>query len=190
MLAIAAAVVLLIGVALVVAIVISRDSTDDEAYVVSEQDQGPPGTVISSGSTELGTVSVAGSALAPYDGSSPDPAVGLAPPELTGQDFAGAPTSITDDGTPKVVMFLAHWCPHCRREVPKVQSWLDTNGMPPGVSLYAVPTATVESRDNYPPSQWLLGENWTVPVLVDDEAGTAATAWGLQQLPVLRGGRP
>ncbi len=128
-------------------------------------------------------MSVSGSALVPYDGSSPDPAVGLVPPELTGQDFAGAPVSITDDGEPKVVMFLAHWCPHCQREVPKVQSWLDTNGMPPGVSLYAVPTATVEGRDNYPPSQWLLGKNWTVPVLVDDAAGTAATAWGLRSYP-------
>ncbi len=184
LLVIAVAVVVLVGVALAAAIVISRSSRDDvEAYVVSEQDKGPAGIVIASGDTELGTVSVSGTMLAPHDGSSPDPAVGLAPPELTGQDFAGNPLSITDDGTPKVVMFLAHWCPHCQREVPKVQSWLDTNGMPPGVSLYAVPTATVEGRDNYPPSQWLLGKNWTVPVLVDDAAGTAATAWGLGSYP-------
>ena len=179
---IAVVVVVLIGVALAAAIVISRRSSD-EAYAVSEQDQGPPGTVISSGDTELGTVSADGTALAPYDGTSPDLAVGLVPPELTGQDFAGAPVSITDDGEPKVVMFLAHWCPHCQREVPKVQSWLDANGMPAGVSLYAVPTATAEGRDNYPPSQWLLGKNWTVPVLVDDAAGAAATAWGLHSYP-------
>ena len=79
---IAVVVVVLIGVALAAAIVISRRSSD-EAYAVSEQDQGPPGTVISSGDTELGTVSAAGTALAPYDGTAPDPAVGLVPPELT-----------------------------------------------------------------------------------------------------------
>ncbi len=43
LLAIAVVVVVVIGVALGAAIVISRQSTD-EAYTVSEQDQGPPGT--------------------------------------------------------------------------------------------------------------------------------------------------
>jgi len=179
---IAVSVVVLIGVALGAAIVLGRNK-GDEAFVVSQQNQGSPGTVIATGDDELGPVTVGGTALPGYGGGSPDEAIGLQPPTLTGQDFAGQPVSISNDGTPKVVMFLAHWCPHCRREVPKVQSWLDTNGMPPGVSLYAVPTATVESRENYPPSKWLIGKNWTVPVLVDDADGTAASAWGLQSYP-------
>ena len=104
-------------------------------------------------------------------------------PDLAGEDFAGQPVSITNDGKPKVVMFLAHWCPHCQAEVPRVQTWLDANGMPSGVSLYSVPTGTTSERDNYPPSQWLVGKNWTVPVLVDDAESTAAQAWGLQSYP-------
>ncbi|MGZ7013706.1 MAG: TlpA family protein disulfide reductase [Acidimicrobiales bacterium] len=182
MLFIAVAVVVLIGVALGAAIVLGR-SPQDDAVVVSDQDQGPAGTVIAAGDAELGTVTVDGTSLPGYDGSSPDPGVGLVPPTLTGQDFAGHPVTISDDGRPKMVMFLAHWCPHCRREVPKVQSWLDANGMPADVALYAVPTATSEGRDNYPPSKWLLGQDWTVPVLVDDAAASAASSWGLQSYP-------
>ncbi len=177
-----AAVVVLIGLALFAAIVLGR-STHDEAFVVSDHDKGPTGTIIAPGDTELGTVTVDGTSLPGYDGGAPDPATGLVPPTLTGQDFAGRPVSIVEDGKPKVVMFLAHWCPHCRREVPEVQSWLDANGMPADVAFYAVPTATTEGRDNYPPSKWLLGENWTVPVLVDDAAGTAAASWGLRSYP-------
>ena len=30
-------------------------------------------------------------------------------PELTGASFDGTPISITNDGRPKVILFLAHW---------------------------------------------------------------------------------
>ena len=41
----------------------------------------------------------------------------------------------------------------------------------------------MRGRANYPPSDWLVGPDWTVPVLVDDADGTAAAAWGLRTYP-------
>lgn len=177
---IAGAVVLVVGIALVVAIVVGGGSSSkDDVVSASEQNKGAPGTVIASGEVELGTVTVTGDPIPQGDNSE----VGQVAPDLAGEDFAGQPVSITNDGKPKVVMFVAHWCPHCQREVPNVQAWLDANGMPSEVSLYSVATATDATRDNYPPSKWLVGKNWTVPVLVDDAAGTAAQAWGLGGYP-------
>jgi hypothetical protein len=34
-----------------------------------------------------------------------------------------------------------------------------------------------------PPSAWLANEHWPTPVLVDDDKGTAAQAWGLPGFP-------
>jgi len=45
--------------------------------------------------------------LSPEEGT--DPAVGMPLPELIGQSFDGTPVSITNDGRPKVIFFLAHW---------------------------------------------------------------------------------
>ena len=44
-----------------------------------------------------------------------DPAIGEIAPDVTGTSFDGSPVTITADGTPRAIMFVAHWCPHCRR---------------------------------------------------------------------------
>jgi thiol-disulfide isomerase/thioredoxin len=129
-----------------------------------------------------GTVEVTGEALPPLTGGD-DQAVGMAAPALQGQDFAGAPIAIANDGRPKALIFLAHWCPHCQAEVPLVQEWLDAEGMPTDADLYSVATSIDPSQPNYPPDAWLEEEGWTVPVLVDDEADSAATAYGLSAFP-------
>jgi len=130
-------------------------------------------------------VTVSGAALPEFNlsASPPDAAVGQTAPTLTGVNFAGEPITIGNDGKPKVIMFLAHWCPHCQAEVPRIQNWLDEHGLPSDVSLYAMPTSTNASRPNYPPSALLVGKNWTVPVLVDSEQSDAATAYGLTSFP-------
>jgi hypothetical protein len=38
-----------------------------------------------------------------------DPAVGMAMPELRGVAFDGTAVTITNDGRPKILLFLAHW---------------------------------------------------------------------------------
>jgi thiol-disulfide isomerase/thioredoxin len=137
---------------------------------------------VSDGTDLAGPVTVTGDAL-PDFGDDPDPAVGLAAPAVSGEDFAGDPVSIAADGRAKAIVFLAHWCPHCQAEVPVIQEWLDAQGMPADVDLYSVATAIDPASPNYPPDEWLAREGWTVPVLVDDGSQTAATAFGLTSFP-------
>lgn len=128
------------------------------------------------------TVVVSGEPLPAFEEGN-DPAVGLAAPTLRGEDFEGRAVTIGNDGRPKVMIFLAHWCPHCQREVPLMQDWLDREGMPETVDLYSVATAIDPAQPNYPPEEWLRREGWTVPVLVDGAIESAANAYGLTGFP-------
>lgn len=131
-----------------------------------------------------GTPVVSGVPLAPLSADGSDSALGAAIPTITGQSFDGSEVVIDPaDGRPKVILFLAHWCPHCQTEVPVVQGWIDENGMPENVDLYSVATSTSSTQANFPPSEWLEDENWTVPVVVDDEAQTVGSAFGLTAFP-------
>jgi len=127
------------------------------------------------------SVTVSGEPLPVLGGT--DAAIGLVAPEIAGSSFDGDKVTLANDGTPKMILFLAHWCPHCQVEVPLVQSWLDSRGMPGGVDLVSVATATDRARPNYPPSEWLEREKWTVPVMVDDEASSAGQAYGVSSYP-------
>jgi thiol-disulfide isomerase/thioredoxin len=119
------------------------------------------------------------------DGAGPDgdPARGRPMPEIRGASFDGAPVVIAPDGQAKMIVFLAHWCPHCQAEVPPLVAWVAGGGLPAAVRLYAVSTAVAPDRANYPPSQWLARERWPVPVLADDARSSAAHAAGLSAFP-------
>ena len=111
-----------------------------------------------------------------------DPAIGMEAPAVVGVDFEGNEVTIENDGRPKVIVFLAHWCPHCQREVPEIQAFVDTTGLPEGIDLITVATATDPEQPNYPPEDWLVDEGWTAPVIVD-EADEIAAAYGLSGFP-------
>jgi cytochrome c biogenesis protein CcmG/thiol:disulfide interchange protein DsbE len=124
----------------------------------------------------------AAAALPAYVADAADPAVGRPIPELVGASFDGSPVNIKADGRPKLILFIAHWCPHCQREVPVVQAWLDAKRLPAGVDLISVATAIDPNRPNYPPDTWLAGEHWQPPVIVDGD-GRIATLYGLNAFP-------
>jgi thiol-disulfide isomerase/thioredoxin len=129
-------------------------------------------------------VEISGNPLPTFDpNANPDPGVGQQAPTLNGSTFDGTPVSITNDGRPKVVMFIAHWCPHCQAEVPRITQWLKDNGMPSDVDLYAVATGTSADAPNYPPSRWLEKAGWPVTTMADDENSSAAKAYGLSAYP-------
>jgi cytochrome c biogenesis protein CcmG, thiol:disulfide interchange protein DsbE len=165
--AIAAAVL----VALVVALAAGGGNGDDAATDGGNAD---PATT--------GTVTVSGNPLPQFSDTADDPAVGMTLPTLEGNDQSGAPMTIGADGRPTMIMFVAHWCPHCQREVPVVQQWVDDGRLPEGVDLVSVSTAIDPSRPNYPPDAWLADEGWTAPVLVDAD-NSAAQAAGLSAYP-------
>jgi len=132
---------------------------------------------------EFGSPTVSGDPLPDFVPDAADPALGTPIPEVSGADFSGDPVSITRDGRPKAIVFLAHWCSHCQAEVPAIQAWLDDNEVPGDVEIVSVATGTDPARPNYPPSSWLDDEGWTPPVIVDDEGFAVGNAYGLSAFP-------
>lgn len=135
---------------------------------------------------EDGEPTIDGTALPPMPPTSSIDvtATGLTVPNVTGQDFDGSTVSIrNDDGRAKAIIVLAHWCPHCQNEVPRVQRWLDQGGGVEGVDMYSVVTAYNRARGNWPPSAWLDREGWTQPVVRDDNAGSVYDSYGSGGFP-------
>lgn len=130
-----------------------------------------------------GSPAIEGSALTVF-GQGGDAAVGQTIPAVAGQDFAGDATAIDpEDGQAKVIVFLAHWCPHCQDEVPVIVDWIGENSVPEGVDVVGVVTGTQPGQPNYPPNTWLERENWSSQVVVDDAAGLIAASFGLSAYP-------
>jgi thiol-disulfide isomerase/thioredoxin len=127
-------------------------------------------------------VAVAGTAL-PRFGDAPDPAVGLVAPTVVGSTFDGSAVRIEPTGKFTVLMFLAHWCPHCDDEVEALGPYFEATAVPDGVEVLAVSTSADPARPNYPPSEWLTPDAWPLPVLIDNEATVVATAYGLNAFP-------
>jgi cytochrome c biogenesis protein CcmG, thiol:disulfide interchange protein DsbE len=135
------------------------------------------------GIEETRSVTVTGDALPGFEPGGDDAAVGKAIPDVKGQSFDGSPVEISNDGRAKLIVFVAHWCPHCQREVPVLADWLKSNSLPAGVDLYTVSTGVTSKRPNYPPSAWLEEEGWTAKTLADSEDQKAADAFGLSAFP-------
>jgi cytochrome c biogenesis protein CcmG, thiol:disulfide interchange protein DsbE len=139
------------------------------------------------GAVEFQSVNVEGNPLPPEptDGQ-PDGAVGTVAPELSGSTFTGEPIEIANDGRPKAVMFYAHWCPHCQRELPVVTDWLEQNrDAYPGVDFYSVSTDVRSTQPNFPPSEWFDDEGYSLPVMADSSQNAAANAFGLSGYPYM-----
>jgi thiol-disulfide isomerase/thioredoxin len=161
-------IIAVIVVAMVTAIALNRDSGSSSAAA------GP----------QTRDVNVTGAALPTYDqNAATDPAVGKTIPTLTGQNFDGQTVSVANDGKPKVVLFGAHWCPHCQREIPLLSSALRSQSLPAGVEMTLVSTGVDANAPNYPPSKWLTGVQWPTPIIADNADSAAAKAYGLSAYP-------
>lgn len=135
-----------------------------------------------SASASVKTPTITGAQLPDFQNPNGDAAVGLPAPEVSGTDFSGKATGIKADGRPKVVMFIAHWCPHCQAAVPLIQTWVSAGGVPQGVDLVSVATGIDPGAPNYPPEAWLQREGWTVPVIADP-TNSVASAYGIPAYP-------
>lgn len=164
--ALVAAVVAVVAVAVLVLVVVAGGSDGGDAEV----------------SADVRPVTVAGDALTRFPGSD-DPAAGTVAPAVSGEGFDGTSVAIEPDGRPKVIVFVAHWCPHCRDEVPVLAAWLDDNGAPDDVDLYAVASRTDPELPNHPPSEWLEREGFDIPTVADDADASALTAFGASAFP-------
>ena len=160
---IAGAVVLVLGLAIAIGVTLSSEP-------------------VAAGLPE-GEISVVGESLPQYAGENDDNvALGLAAPTFSAPDQNSEIFQLEKNGNSKALLFLAHWCPHCQREVPVVQRFIDSNGVPPGIDVIAVATSIDRGRDNYPPQEWLQREGWSETQIydLDREIGEA---YGLNAFP-------
>jgi thiol-disulfide isomerase/thioredoxin len=160
---IAAAVLLVIGFAVAVGVTLSTEP-------------------LTAGLPE-GETTVTGDPLPTYAGQNDDNvSVGLAAPIFSGPNENSEIISLEKNGNAKALLFLAHWCGFCQDEVPSVQEWIDTIGVPDGVDIIAVATSIDRSRGNYPPQEWLERERWSETQIydLDKEIGNA---YGLTSFP-------
>jgi thiol-disulfide isomerase/thioredoxin len=162
------AVVALVVVAVVVAAVIGLTGDDSEE------------------GRAFGPVTVTGEPLATLEDTASDPAGGQPAPVIQGETPDGDPVTIdpAKDG-PMVLAVLAHWCPHCQVEVPRIVDVVDDNGELDGVKVAAVATASDSRQDNFPAGEWLDDEGWPGPVVLDNEESSAASAYGVSSYPFL-----
>ena len=122
-------------------------------------------------------------------GEVPDLAAGLLAPLLSGLDFQGDAVTIDPAANgPYLIVFLAHWCPHCNAEVPRLLDWKGSGGVPAELNVIGVATAVSSSAPNFPPAQWFSDKGWSWPVMVDESqgdgvAGTAASIYGASGWP-------
>jgi len=145
-------------------------------------------------------VEVAGDALPAFTddmnvGGAEDPAIGVEAPVVSGTDYEGNDVTIdaSADG-PTMVVLLAHWCPHCNREIPVLNEWRESGDVPEDLNVVGVSTGVSADRANYPPGEWLTSMDWQWPVLADgdisaddpaDGADTAFRAYGGESFPTM-----
>ncbi len=136
------------------------------------------------GVEEFNSVEVSGDPLPQYSDSTSDTAIGMTAPTLTGKGFTGN-TIVTGPGAPTLLVFLAHWCPHCQREVPLLVQWNRDGLVPSGLDVIAITTSSDPASPNFPPSEWLAREEFPPlwPVMTDSGEKTAANAMGVSGFP-------
>ena len=160
---IAGAVVLVLGLAIAIGVTLSSEP-------------------VAAGLPE-GEINVDGESLPSYAGENDDNiALGLSAPTFSAPDQNSEIFNLEKNGNSKALLFLAHWCPHCQREVPVVQSFIDSNGVPPGIDVIAVATSIDRGRDNYPPQEWLEREGWS-EIQIYDLDREIGEAYGLNAFP-------
>ena len=155
------------------------------AAIVAISSNGSESNTSSANISEFSDITVTGDALPGFDSASTDASIGMTAPIVSGKGFTG--TEITTDGagTPTLLVFLAHWCQFCQREVPLLVQWEKDGLTPTGVDVIAVATGTDPANPNFPPSEWLAREEFPAlwPVIADSADKKAANAFGLSGYP-------
>lgn len=149
------------------------------AYAVTSRE-----AVITDG-PQVAPIEIEGDVLFPLSSSgisadaSTDPAIGTPLPTVTGTDFDDNEIVIGDDGRAKAVYFLAHWCPHCQAELPRIVELIEAGSQPANLDVYAISTSVDASRGGaYPPAAWFNREDFTAPVIRDNESNDAFVHFG------------
>jgi len=174
---VAAAIAAIVAVVLVVGGGSSSSSTTTSTITSNS------GDVVAA--AEFQPVEAEGEMLLALEDPDNDPARGKIAPVVNGFGFDGAPLTIAPTGKPMLVVFLAHWCPHCNAEIPRLIEWKDSGAMPADLGVVGVSTGARDDAPNWPPSQWVIDKAWPWPVMADNEDQNAALAYGVSGYPGL-----
>lgn len=156
----------------------SADATDTSTTAVSQFPVSQP-------------VEIIGEPLLPFSSTAGDPAVGSVAPVLNGLNFRSQEVvANAGENGAYMLVFLAHWCPHCNAEVPRLLDWKNSGAVPEDLDVIGVATAVAEGSANYPPATWFSNKGWSWPVIVDEAlgkgaAGKAAVAYGASGWPYI-----
>ena len=181
---VAAAIAAIVAVVLVVGGGSSSSSTTTSTISdASETSQPTNGDAVAAAEFQL--VKATGEMLSALEDPDNDPARGKLAPAVNGFGFDGAPLTIAPTGKPMLVVFLAHWCPHCNAEIPRLIEWKDSGAMPGDLEVIGVSTGARDDAPNWPPSQWVVDKAWPWPVMADSEDQGAALAFGVSGYPGL-----
>jgi len=154
-----------VGLALIAVVVIGEGGDDPNSEV--------DGPVVLEKTLDLGTAVAIGDQIA----------------EIESIGFDEQAVSISpDDGRAKFVIFVAHWCPHCQSEVPRLVEWLRDGKKPDDLDVYMVSTFVDGTNQNFPPQAWLADEgvfDEDITVLLDTSKSEIADNFGLNTVPSL-----
>lgn len=111
-----------------------------------------------------------------FSNEGPDQALGLKLGTVEGPDaYAGSTLSIDPaDGTKRVWMIWAHWCPYCQQELPELNAWWpEAKDNFANAELVTITTSMDPSRGN-PLEPYLESSQFQFPVVVDADTVIAA----------------
>ncbi len=117
----------------------------------------------------------------------PQELVGKDAPPLSGKDVTGSGDVNLADmaGKPTLVVFWAHWCPHCQKELPIIQKL--SKDMKGQVNFLTVSTSAQPGQggEQYStPEKFIKTVGITMPTIMDT-SGKDARAYALEGFPQL-----
>lgn len=176
----------IVAIALIVVVAITAGGSS------TASDTTAPGSTVDTSFPDSQKVTITGDKLPAYAEGGTDDAVGMTAPSLSGFNFQGDEIVIDPAANgPYMLVFLAHWCPHCNAEVPRLLDWKNSGAVPAELNVVGIATAVASTAANYPPARWFETKGWSWPVLVDEKvddggtAGLAAQAFGASGWPYL-----
>lgn len=136
---------------------------------------------------EFQDVQTTGNPLAPPNRDGTDLEIGSPAPSLLGFDFDGSKVEVVpgDGSGPLMLVFLAHWCPHCNAEIPVLIEWKESGLVPEGMRVVGVATSSNKRQPNWPPSKWLDNKGWPWETMADTETNVAANLYGVTGFPFI-----
>ena len=186
------AIVLVVVAIVAIAVVVLAGGDDDDPAGTESTDggAGTSSTLPEIYAGEVLPITVEGTALPALENPEDDAAVGLTAPVLVGQSFDGSAVTTASDGGPVMVVFLAHWCPHCNDEIPRLIGLEEEGRFPDDLKIVGVSTAVDPDRPNFPPSEWIVDKGWPWPIMADGvntDTGffAGAEAFGVNGFPFI-----